>query len=312
MQTLKNIFSNKTQVLPNLGVGMSLKSSQLHQVNNHWPQVAWYEIISEEFMNPRTTHRKMLKEIAESHAITMHGVSLSIGSIGPLNIDYLSRLKALADDVQPAWLSDHLCWTGVLGQGGTHELLPVMLNERMLKHIIKRIKIVQDFLERPLILENPSASITDRHSTIAEWDFLRYLTEETGCGLLLDVDNVWKSCSYKDINPHDYINGLPHDHIVQVHISHDESFAHEYESLEFIQAWDLLEIIWEKTGGVSTLLEWENDGLCFDQCLEEYDALKEDVNTMERLWLSPVLAEEEFEAIKKSVRQLVKERLIKR
>src|SRR5690606_28331294 len=128
----------------------------------------------------------------ERYPIVMHGVSLSIGSSDPLNFDYLQRLKRLASAVHPQWVSDHLCWTGVAGKN-SHDLLPIPLNERTLKHVVERIRIVQDVLERPLVLENPSTYVTFASSTLPEWEFLSRMAEEADCGLLLDVNNVYVS-----------------------------------------------------------------------------------------------------------------------
>ena len=123
------------------------------------PEVDWFEIISENFMDSGGRPRHVLEQIAERYQVVMHGVSLSIGSTDPLNHDYLNKLKKLADTVKAHWVSDHLCWTGVAGLNA-HDLLPIPLNEQTLAHVVERIRIVQDILERPLVLENPSTYVT--------------------------------------------------------------------------------------------------------------------------------------------------------
>ena len=148
----------------------------------------------------------------------MHGVSLSIGSTDPLDFDYLTKLKRLADAVKARWVSDHLCWTGVAGLNA-HDLLPIPLNEQTLEHVVARIRTVQDFLERPLVLENPSTYVTFADSTMSEWEFISRMAEETDCGLLLDVNNVYVSSVNHDFDPAEYIRSVPHERVVQFHLA---------------------------------------------------------------------------------------------
>ncbi len=212
-----------------------------------------------------------LRQIAEEYPLVMHGVSLSIGSTDPLNMDYLKRLKKLASEIQPKWISDHLCWTGVLGLN-THDLLPVPLNEETLNHIVQRIKQVQDFLERPLILENPSTYLSFQHSDIHEPLFLKEMAEQSGCGLLLDVNNVYVTCFNNEWDPIKYIEELPHERIVQIHLAgHMHCGTHiidTHDSPVIDSVWELFRIAWQKTGGCSVLLEWDNHIPSF----EEYHA----------------------------------------
>lgn len=130
----------------------------------------------------------------------MHGVSLSIGSNGPLNRDSLRKLKALATSTGAAWISDHLCWTGIAGNN-THDLLPVPFTEQTLRHVVERMRIVQDVLERPFVLENPSSYVTFTCSEMSEWEFLSRMAEAADCGLLLDVNNVYGSSVNHDFDP---------------------------------------------------------------------------------------------------------------
>ena len=172
-----------------LGLGLGLRGKHFNHILENWPAVDWFEVISENFMDSGGRPRWVLRRIAERYPVVMHGVSLSIGSADPLDMEYLGRLKTLAEEVKPQWISDHLCWTGINGVN-THDLLPMPLTEESLKHVSNRVAQVQDFLGRQLVLENPSTYLTFKQSTIPEPDFLRRLAEETGCGLLLDVNNV--------------------------------------------------------------------------------------------------------------------------
>ena len=136
----------------NLGLGVGLRTAHFAHILEHWPAVDWFEIISENFIDSQGRPRHVLDQIAERYPVVMHGVSLSIGSTDPLDFDYLARLKRLADAIKPRWISDHLCWTGVLGLNA-HDLLPLPLNEETLAHVVARIRTVQEFLQRPLVLE---------------------------------------------------------------------------------------------------------------------------------------------------------------
>lgn len=266
MNDLLNHQSIKPLLNPGLGLG--LRSKHFNHILEHNPEVDWFEIISENFMDSGGRPRMVLRQIAERYPVVMHGVSMSIGSTAPLNLDYLKKLDALAREIKPMWISDHLCWTGVNGLN-THDLLPVVLNEESLKHICNRINQVQDFMGRPMVFENPSTYLTFKQSTIAEWDFLRYMTEETGCGLLLDVNNVYVSGFNNDFDPEHYIRRLPHGSIVQMHIAgHQHCGDHIIDTHDrkvVQQVWELFTLAWKLTGGVATLLEWDNHIPEFDE-----------------------------------------------
>lgn len=248
--------------LPNPGLGLGLRSKHFNYILEHNPPVDWFEVISENFMDSGGRPRNVLKQIAERYPIVMHGVSLSIGSTDPVNKEYLEKLKRLAGEINPLWISDHLCWTGV-NSLNTHDLLPVALNEESLAHICRRVNEVQDFMGRPIVFENPSTYLTFRQSTINEWDFLRYMTEETGCGLLLDVNNVYVSGFNNDFDPAFYINQLPHDRIVQMHIAghqHCGEYIIDTHDRKVVpDVWQLYNLAWKLTGGVATLLEWDSN-----------------------------------------------------
>lgn len=252
--------SKKNSQVCNPGLGLGLRSKHFNYILENNPPVDWFEVISENFMDSGGRPRQVLRRIAERYPIVMHGVSLSIGSTDALNVEYLKKLKNLAAEIEPLWISDHLCWTGINGLN-THDLLPVPLNEESLKHICRRINEVQDFLERPFVFENPSTYLTFKQSTIAEWDFLRYMTEETGCQLLLDVNNVYVSSFNNDFDPVHYIRQIPHESVVQMHLAghqhcgdyiidtHDRHVTHD--------VWELFTLAWQLTGGAATLLEWD-------------------------------------------------------
>jgi uncharacterized protein (UPF0276 family) len=257
----KETYSEMIGNLHNPGLGLGLRSRHFNYILEHKPEVDWFEVISENFMDSGGRPRHVLRKVAEMYPVVMHGVSLSIGSTDPLNREYLTKLKNLAEEVRPLWVSDHLCWTGVNGLN-THDLLPVVLNEESLKHICSRISEVQDFMGRPMVFENPSTYLTFRQSVIPEWDFLRYMAEETGCGLLLDVNNVYVSAFNNDFDPVHYIQQLPHARIVQMHIAghrHCGDYIIDTHDSKVVHGvWELFNLAWRLTGGVATLLEWDN------------------------------------------------------
>lgn len=243
-----------------LGLGLGLRGKHFNYILENWPAVDWFEVISENFMDSGGRPRWVLRQIAERYPVVMHGVSLSIGSTDPLDMNYLGRLKALAEEIKPAWISDHLCWTGVNGLN-THDLLPVPLTEESLRHIASRIRQVQDYLGRQLVLENPSTYLSFKQSTIPEPDFLRRLTEETGCGLLLDVNNVYVTAFNNDLDSEEYIRALPMESVVQMHIAgHQNCGTHivdTHDRAVVPGVWELFRLAWELTGGVPVLLEWD-------------------------------------------------------
>lgn len=246
---------------PLLGMGVGLRSVHYPFLLQHTPAVDWFEVISENYMDSRGRPRYVLDQIAERYPVVMHGVSLSIGSTDPLDFDYLHKLKALADGIDARWVSDHLCWTGVAGRN-SHDLLPVPLNESVLRHVVERIRVVQDVLERPLVLENPSSYVTFAASTMPEWEFLAQMAESADCGLLLDVNNVYVSSVNHDFDPVEYLENVPHERVVQCHLAgHTNMGTHIVDTHDgpvIDPVWELYALAHRLTGGMSTLLEWDS------------------------------------------------------
>ncbi len=247
---------------PDLGLGIGLRTVHYEHILTNHPQIDWFEIISENFMDTEGRPMYILDQVAERYPIVMHGVSMSIGSTDPLNFDYLRKLKALAERIRTPWLSDHLCWTGVNGKN-VHDLLPMPYNEESLKHTVQRVKTVSEFLERPLILENPSSYIEFASSDMTEWDFLAALLEEADCGILLDVNNVYVSSFNHSFDPKVYIDAIPADRIVQYHLAgHTNRGTHiidTHSDYVIDEVWELYRYSNETTEGRATLLEWDDD-----------------------------------------------------
>jgi len=258
--------------LPDLGLGVGLRNKHFNHLLNNPVQVDWFEIISENYMDDFGFVRHVLNHVRSQVPVVMHGVSLSIGSTDPLNVEYLQKLRRLAEEIEPAWISDHLCWTGVMGTN-THDLLPLPLTRESLHHVASRVEIVQEYLNRPLVLENPSSYLEFKASEMPEWEFLSELAKRAGCGLLLDVNNVFVSSYNHGFDAETYIRNLPHNHIVQMHIAgptdygdllvdtHDQPVPHK--------VWQLYRLAQELTGGVSTLLEWDANIPEYPELVEE-------------------------------------------
>jgi uncharacterized protein (UPF0276 family) len=251
--------------LPNLGDGVGLRDVHFPHLLQTDPErwgVDWFEIISENFIDNHGYAAHVLDRVVAHRPVVMHGVSLSIGSTDPLDQVYLRKLRELAERVRPAWISDHLCWTGVNGVS-SHDLLPMPLTRESLAHVAGRVRTVQDVLGRPLVLENPSTYLEFRASDIPEWEFLGQLAEATGCGLLLDVNNVYVSAINHGFDMSTYIEALPAEHIVQVHLAGcTDCGTHMIDTHNQPvpdRVWPLYVRVQQMTGGVATLLEWDAD-----------------------------------------------------
>jgi uncharacterized protein (UPF0276 family) len=246
--------------LPDLGLGLGLRTTHFNHILEKWPAVDWFEIMSENFMDTEGRPLYILDQIAERYPIVMHGVSMSIGSTDPIDFEYLTKLKALAQRVNAVWMGDHVCWTGVAGRNG-HDLYPIPYNDKTLEFLVERIRIVQDFLERPLILENPSTYMTFANSTIPEEEFLNRMAIDADCGLLLDVNNVYVTCKNHDLDPYEYLAAMPYDRVVQIHIAgHTDKGTHcidTHDGQVIDEVWALYAEVQRRAGSRATLLEWD-------------------------------------------------------
>jgi uncharacterized protein (UPF0276 family) len=248
--------------LKDLGVGVGLRTVHFGHILDTTPQVDWFEVLSENFMDTGGRPLHVLDQVVERYPVALHGVSLSIGSTDPLDRDYLRKLKGLARRTKAHWVSDHLCWTGVAGRN-VHDLLPMPYTEEALRHTIARVRDVSDFLERPLVLENPSSYVEFAASTMPEWEFLARLAEEADCGLLLDVNNVYVSAFNHRFDARTYIDAIPADRVVQYHLAgHTNKGTHiidTHSDHAVPGVWELYRRSVARTGLVATLYEWDDD-----------------------------------------------------
>jgi uncharacterized protein (UPF0276 family) len=248
--------------LPDLGIGVGLRTVHFGHILSRRPAVDWFEVLSENFMDTGGHPLWVLDQVAERYPIALHGVSMSIGGTDPLNRDYLRKLKALADRTRAHWVSDHLCWTGVAGRN-VHDLLPMPYNEEALAHTAARVRQVSEILERPLVLENPSSYVEFAASTMTEWEFLSRLGQEADCALLLDINNVYVSSFNHGFDPRVYVDNVPADRVVQYHVAgHTHKGTHildTHSDHAVAEVWELFRRSCRRTGNVSTLYEWDED-----------------------------------------------------
>src|SRR5579862_5210209 len=203
---------------PHLGFGLGLRVDHYEAILNGAPRIDWFEVLSENYLVPGGKPLHYLMRMRERYPLVMHGVSLSIGSSAPLDRDYLTQLRSLATRLEPAWISDHLCWTGVQGKN-THDLLPLPYTEEAIQHIVNRIRTVQDFLGQQILIENVSSYLTYQQSVLTEWEFLREISERADCFILLDVNNIYVSAINHEFNPLDYIYAMPKQRVQQIHLA---------------------------------------------------------------------------------------------
>jgi len=244
------------------GFGLGLRVEHYRDFAETRPAVDWLEIISENYMVPGGKPLHYLDSIRRDYPIVMHGVSLSIGASDPLDLDYLAALKALTHRVEPAWLSDHLCWTGV-DHHNLHDLLPMPYTEEALRHLCVRIQQVQDFLGRQILIENVSSYVSFAHDEMPEWEFIATLTQRADCLLLLDVNNVHVSSVNHGFDPHRFIDAMPRDRVRQIHLAghedHGEYLIDTHDQPVSDPVWDLYAYTVGRLSAVPTMIERDDN-----------------------------------------------------
>jgi uncharacterized protein (UPF0276 family) len=248
--------------LPAAGFGLGLRRQHYRDVVETQPRVDWFEIISENYMEAGGRPRYYLEQVRAHYPVVMHGVSLSIGSVDPLNYDYLHKLRDLAAFVEPARISDHLCWTGV-DHTNLHDLLPLPYTEEALQHVAGRVSQVQEFLGRRLLLENVSSYLSYAESEMTEWDFLAEVATRADCHILLDVNNVYVSAHNHGFDPRRYIKAMPAARVQQIHLAgHSVAGAHlidTHDAAIVDPVWDLYAYAVGQLGAVATMIERDDN-----------------------------------------------------
>jgi len=261
-----------SSLFPELGFGLGLRREHYRHVLTNRPRVGWFEVISENFMVPGGNPRRVLEAVRRDYPVVLHGVSLSIGSIDPLDRGYLEQLRTLADTIQPAWISDHLCWGSAHGMYA-HDLLPIPYTEEALDHVTTRVLAVQEHLGRRILLENPSSYLALKGAEMTEWQFLATLAERADCGILLDVNNIYVSAHNHGFNPRDYLAGIPAARVGQIHLAgHTEEgnlLIDTHDGRVRAEVWALYAEAIARFGARSTMIEWDAHVPAFEVLQDE-------------------------------------------
>ncbi|MGD0479808.1 MAG: DUF692 domain-containing protein [Terracidiphilus sp.] len=253
--------ANRFNGFTEYGIGIGLRIPHYQHILEKKPVVDWFEIISENYMIDGGRPLAILDQILEQYKVVQHGVSMYFGSSQPLNREHLKRLKRLARRTATPWLSDHLCWGSVDGRY-SHDLLPLPYTWEAAKVAADNIRLVQDFVEIPVVLENVSSYAEFHDSEMTEWEFLTEVVERADCGILLDVNNIYVSAINHEFDPAEYVDYIPAERVAQIHIaghSRYERFildTHDHPVIDPV--WKLYERALGRTGPTATLLEWDD------------------------------------------------------
>ena len=275
-----------TSVASFAGFGLGLRPPHYQEFLGGDVPVDFVEVISENFMVMGGRPLNILAAIGDRYPVAMHGVSMSIGSADGIKLDYLLRLKALADSVQPLWVSDHLCWTGIEGFN-SHDLLPLPYTEDAMRFVCANILLAQDVLERPLLLENPSTYMSFADDEMSEWAFLTEMCRRTGCYLLLDVNNIYVSARNHGFDPLVHLSGVPIDRVRQIHLAgHSDNGqgllidTHDHAVPDPV--WSLYEAASARLRGVATMIERDDDIPPLGELLAELDLARSHAANQQR------------------------------
>lgn len=258
--------------LPRLGIGLGLRIPHYEAIFKDKPAVDWFEIISENFMVDGGKPLENLDKILEQYPVVQHGVSLAIGSPDPLDFEYLKQLKALTRKTKTPWVSDHLCW-GRLEGAHYHDLLPLPYTQEVITYVAERARIVQDYLELPFALENLSSYVSFQADQMPEWDFYTQVVEKADILMMLDVNNIYVSSRNHGFDPKDYYSNIPLDRVVQIHLAgHKDKGDYVLDTHDDYvrdEVWALYGEVWPLTNNASTLLEWDDNFISFEETWKE-------------------------------------------
>lgn len=266
-------------ILPNQ-IGMGLRAPHYQDLLSHQPDVSWLEVHSENYLDDASVQRHILRELSQHYPLSFHGVGLSLGSTDPLNMQHLKCLKDLVNEFNPVLLSEHLSWSSVSGRY-FNDLLPIPYTEQSLQHFCQQVDQAQQFLGRQILIENPTAYLSYKDSTLTEWHFLNRLVTETGCGLLLDLNNIYVNSVNHQFEPLDYLSQINLSAVQELHLA---GFTiNEYDEGQILidshgspvcdEVWQLFAWV-RRLCSAPALIEWDSDIPEIEVLLAEVDKAK--------------------------------------
>lgn len=256
------------------GAGLGFRAQHFSEIIHHKPPIPWFEVITENYFHEGGLALYQLAQLREHYPIVLHGVGLSLGSSDPLNQDYLLRLKQLVKRFQPAYVSDHLCWTTLQGQY-FHELLPLVYSESAVRHVADRIKQVQDFLGQHILVENVSSYVQFPESQLSEWEFLNAVSEAADCFILLDINNIYVSAFNHGFLAQEYLEKINSHRVKQFHLAGFQDcgsyLLDNHGAVVDPAVWELYRLAVKKLGPLPTVIEWDNNIPDFNILVVEAD-----------------------------------------
>jgi uncharacterized protein len=262
-------------------IGVGLRAQHYPYLENR-PQTTlkWFEAISENYMDSEGRPLHMLELIRNDYPIALHGVSLSIGAIQPVNDKYLKNLKKLIERINPVRVSDHFCFTGN-AHANAHDLLPIPYTEEAVRHFVQKIDSVQNFLGRKMYFENVSTYLRYKESEMTEWDFILEVSKRSGCGLLLDVNNVYVSAVNHNFDPRNYLDAIDEKRVGQIHLAgFSDMGTHLFDTHSkpvYPQVWELFHSVIKRMANVSVMIEWDED-------IPEFSILQDEAMKAAHIW----------------------------
>lgn len=265
-----------------INIGVGLRPTHYPEINvSDCSPITWLEVVSENYMDTKGRPWEKLLKFREDFPIATHGVALSLGSAEEPNKEYLKRLKNYVEILEPFIVSDHFCWTGVDGYN-THDLLPLPFTDEVLKLFSYKIDLVQSYLQRPLVIENPSTYFTFVESHYTEWEFLLELTRKTGCQLLLDINNIYVSASNHQYDPYTYIEAIPSSVVAQIHLAGHTNMGNylfdTHSKPVCDEVWDLFRTFIKKDPGIPVMVEWDEEippfNILKEEAIKAYDVCR--------------------------------------
>jgi len=254
-------------LFPQLGLGLGLRPEHFDQISNGESRVQWFEILTENYLgisgHGQSPLLAKLLRLAEIYPIVFHCVSMNIGSVDNIDLDFLKQIKELKKLVNPKWISDHLCWTGVDNKN-THELLPLPYTQETINHVSQKINQIQDFFGERILIENTSSYITYKDSELEEWEFISEIVNKTDCGILLDINNIYVSSVNHNFNPKDFINNIPLNNVGQIHLAGHRKkknglIVDTHDDFVCDEVYELLKYFLTLSSLPATMVEWDDN-----------------------------------------------------